>query len=390
MISKKALVASVAAALMLVFLVFSPARADIPSWFWDALINFSTTTNARLDALEADVQTLNITVAQQQVYISLLESYLEVDEITNPAVPVVRVVAANLQVVNGGGATDTVNGLGNLIVGYDESNTLSNAICSDGQYLDPGSCVAQGETWSAIHKTGSHNIVLGTEANYSQFGGIVAGRRNSINRGWASVTGGVNNIASGEYSSVSGGGSNVASGNSASTSGGLSNIVSGDWASISGGQSNDATADYTTVTGGLNNSSIFQYAHVSAGQNNIASGERSAVTGGMNNTASGDISTVTGGLGNLASSSGAAVTGGFDNTASNNYANVSGGRDNTASGEYASVTGGQNNFASTVYSSVGGGFTNIASGAHSTVSGGANRSVTDQYDWRAGSLFETQ
>src|SRR5262244_1312814 len=56
----------------------------------------------------------------------------------------VVITGANLRIVNGLGATDTTNGLGNLIVGYNESRV------------------------GDIH-TGSHNIVLGFQNSFSSF-----------------------------------------------------------------------------------------------------------------------------------------------------------------------------------------------------------------------------
>ena len=80
----------------------------------------------------------------------------------------------NLRIVNGLGTTSTVNGLGNLIVGYNEERVFDNS----------------GNPTPNI-RTGSHNVVVGTEHNFSRFGGIVVGTFNEI---------------SGDYSSVSGGG----------------------------------------------------------------------------------------------------------------------------------------------------------------------------------------
>ena len=89
----------------------------------------------------------------------------------------------NVHVRSGSGATDgSVNGLGNLIVGYDELR---------GSGLDD--------------KTGSHNLVVGPTHNYSSYGGLVAGCRNAVSGIYASVSGGSNNAASNECASVSGG-----------------------------------------------------------------------------------------------------------------------------------------------------------------------------------------
>ena len=120
------------------------------------------------------------------------------------------ITGANLHIVNGTGDTDgLVNGLGNVIVGYNESRA------------DP----------STDDRTGSHMVVVGAENNYSSFGGIVVGERNSTSGTYSSVTGGYKNVASGPFSSVSGGENNTASGNYSSVSGGFNRIATGiyDW-----------------------------------------------------------------------------------------------------------------------------------------------------------------
>jgi len=114
----------------------------------------------------------------------------------------------NVHVRSGSGATDgTINGRGNLIVGYNEDTSPYEA------------------------RTGSHNLVLGDENEYISYGGLVAGYGNTISGPYTSVSGGKNNIASGIMSSVSGGYQNSASGGASSVSGGESRSVSGpsDW-----------------------------------------------------------------------------------------------------------------------------------------------------------------
>jgi hypothetical protein len=70
----------------------------------------------------------------------------------------------NLQIESGSGSTDgAVNGLGNVIIGYNEF---------------PGT------------QTGSHNLVFGHGQAFTSFGGIVAGVNNTISAPWASVLGG--------------------------------------------------------------------------------------------------------------------------------------------------------------------------------------------------------
>ncbi len=100
----------------------------------------------------------------------------------------------NVQITNGKGATEAINGRGNLIVGYNESRGKDS-------------------------RKGSHNIVVGRKNNYTSFGGIVSGYNNSISGKYAIVGGGHNNYASGEYSAITGGGKNSAKGKYTSISG---------------------------------------------------------------------------------------------------------------------------------------------------------------------------
>jgi hypothetical protein len=88
--------------------------------------------------------------------------------------PLMEVAGANLRLVNGTGTTASANGLGNLIVGYNE--------------------IRQGEE---NIRTGSHNVVVGREHNYSRFGGLVVGEFNAITGDFAAVSGGTQNVASG-------------------------------------------------------------------------------------------------------------------------------------------------------------------------------------------------
>ena len=116
-------------------------------------------------------------------------------------------------------STGTVNGLGNLIVGYDE--------------------VSGGD------KTGSHNLLVGPYHSYPSYGGFIAGYSNVASGAYSSVSGGDANVASGEASSVLGGRENLAIGDASSVSGGYDNTASGLSSSVSGGQSNTAIADYS-------------------------------------------------------------------------------------------------------------------------------------------------
>ena len=285
-------------------------------------------------ALQATVAALQETVANLQSDLAAVQanSVLELDGKLVYAVddyghPTARFTGVNVQVVNGVDQT-TLNGLGNLIVGYNEEYVRSSYFCSDGAYDNQSDCETYGAYWAGSFKSGSHNLVVGSGHSYSQHGGVVFGYRNVINGPYATITGGRYNTASGSSSSVSGGYSNEASGN------------------------------YSSVSGGTGNKAIGVYSSVSGGIGNAASGWYSNVSGGNGNKASGD------------------------------YSSVSGGNGNKAIGVYSSVSGGSSNTAAGSRSIVSGGAGNTASGWYSSVSGGYNRSASGDYDWAAGSLSE--
>lgn len=174
----------------------------------------------------------------------------------------VTFTGVNVHVRSGTGTTaGTINGLGNLIVGYDEARTTDS------------------------DKSGSHNLVVGSQHNYTSYGGAVIGYDNQITAEYASVSGGKNNTASGNYSSVSGGGSNTASGNNSSVSGGSSNKALDAHSSVSGGSGNTASAAASTISGGVNNKASGIWSTVSGGQNNEASGGIAVVSGGKSRSA---------------------------------------------------------------------------------------------------------
>lgn len=195
-----------------------------------------------------------------------LDGHLNLDD-SDPQRPSAVFSGLNVQVVNGTGNSDQFNGVGNLLLGYDEAYPAGPdyAICSDGSYLDEETCVANGNVWSDIHKSGSHNLVVGKYHRYSQANGIIAGRFNAVNTSSSSVIGGSGNVASGWVSVIVGGKENTAL---------------GEGSAIGGGYDNLADASYSSVVGGINN---------------IAGGQGAVVTGGSWNTAMGSASAVSGG-----------------------------------------------------------------------------------------------
>lgn len=186
---------------------------------------------SRVDDLMAENQRLASDLADATDFLADLRNvmFLQNDNQGNPAVVFSGV---NLQINNGQGATNTINGLGNLVIGYDEARQDRTVnFCADGQFNTEADCLANNEVFSNVHKSGSHNLIVGPENNYSRTGGLVVGFRNTINATGSSVTGGSSNTASGRRSSVSGGGSNTASGSRSSVSGGFDRTAAGneDW-----------------------------------------------------------------------------------------------------------------------------------------------------------------
>ena len=170
----------------------------------------------------------------------------------------------NVYIRSGSGQTEgEVNGLGNLIIGYNESAS------------------------ETIKRSGSHNLIIGPEHAYASFGGLVAGRENTLSAPHASVLGGRLNTASGLGASVSGGSVNTASRDFASVSGGKNNEAKGISASISGGSSNTAPGEFASVTGGSDNAANGFASSVQGGSGNVATGNYSSISGGKRRDASG-------------------------------------------------------------------------------------------------------
>jgi hypothetical protein len=262
----------------------------IPATSWSK--SDSPEMDARVTELEAQVASLKMKVADLQTQLTTaqtailgleqaasfamaLKDYVTVDlnVINGLKGPHVIFSGVNVHIRDGSGRTDdlpnSTNGLGNLIVGYNEMATFQEG------------------------RGGSHNLVVGPYHTYTSYGGFVAGAGNIVSGPWASVSGGCANTASGDSgSSVSGGAYNTAHGPYSSVSGGSNNTAKHYYSSVSGGSGNIATALYSSVSGGSGNSAgdpvTYQgsYSTVSGGSNNKTTGEYSVVSGGTDLTAS--------------------------------------------------------------------------------------------------------
>ncbi len=213
---------------------------------------------AQLATVQGSISALQAQNAAQQTQLAAVQAnsalalgpYLTVDPTRN----LVLLQGVNLQLVNGLGRTDSRNGLGNLLIGYDAPRDDNTYFCSDASAGVGSDCEATGETWAVSLKGGSHYLVIGDQNNYSQYGGLVTGWRNTSNVGGANVTGGIYSNASAVRGRVSGGYLNTASGINSSVSGGWSNTASGSYASVSGGHGSTAAGYAATVSGGEDHS----------------------------------------------------------------------------------------------------------------------------------------
>jgi hypothetical protein len=163
--------------------------------------------------------------------------------------PTIQFSGVNVQVVNGEGSTDTTNGEGNIVIGYDTHEVEEI-------------------------QTGSHNLVLGNFQEFTSYGGIVGGNDNIVTAPDASVIGGSKNTVSGPLASVTGGERNTASGFMASVSGGGDNSASGEASSIGGGVGNRAEGRASSISGGLES---------------VTTGEASSIFGGSEITATNEL-----------------------------------------------------------------------------------------------------
>jgi hypothetical protein len=171
--------------------------------------------------------------------------------------PTILFSGANVQIVNGAGATQTTDGAGNLVIGYDDE---------------------------PFEQTGSHNLVLGSGQAYTSYGALLAGEGNEASAPYTAVFGAINE-ASGLASSVTGGHGSTASASYSSVTGGSGNAASGEDSSVTGGLSGTASGIFSVVTGGFGNQALGEFASVSGGKANKAEAKLSSIFGGKELTA---------------------------------------------------------------------------------------------------------
>jgi hypothetical protein len=204
---------------------------------------------AGLDALRREVESLKAEIKALRVNTVLdLNGYLTFD--VSNGYPTALFRGINVQIVNGTGNTQTVNGMGNLIIGYNRPSTGS-FICSIGAVDSESECQASGGVWARSHKSGSHNIVGGDFNSYSSWGGLVLGMENALSAPYAAIIAGARNRAGASFASISGGSYNTANGIYSSVSAGFANRASGDFAGVGGGAHRAAPGSQDWAAGAL-------------------------------------------------------------------------------------------------------------------------------------------
>lgn len=176
---------------------------------------YNTISNlqAELNSLNADLATFR----ELKKYVRLVPGNME-----GVRGPNLIFEGVNVHIRNKRSSTTLVDGLGNLIIGYNEIGDEA------GLFYPPPV------------RNGSHNLIVGAGHSYSSAGGFVAGYRNTIGGSFSTVAGGFLNVANGEHSSVSGG---------------LLNVAGGEFSAVCGGMQNDTASFASSITGGSYNES---------------------------------------------------------------------------------------------------------------------------------------
>jgi hypothetical protein len=177
------------------------------------LLNTDSTLLTTLQAAQAQITALQTRIAALESQpaggggggVAGLDKYLTIDlnPINGVNGPNLVFKGVNVHFQSGSGATvDTTTGLGNVIIGYNETDPTVAPV-----------------------RTGAHNLVGGQMNSFSSSGGLVFGVRNAIRGQYAAVLSGERNVASGVTSSVLGGGQNTASGQYSTVIGGQLSIA---------------------------------------------------------------------------------------------------------------------------------------------------------------------
>jgi hypothetical protein len=152
----------------------------VPAWLLAGTLNVP---HEFVNGEIADAEEMNANFAAVKESVDDNDTRIEALEKTVASIDLdgdtLMISGVNVQIVDGTGDTaGAPNGLGNLIIGYNEGTH---------------------------DRSGSHNLVVGTEHSYTSYGGLVAGFGNTVSARSTSVSGGRFNSAVAEFASVGGG-----------------------------------------------------------------------------------------------------------------------------------------------------------------------------------------
>ena len=213
---------------------------------------------AEIVALQKEIAQIQSTNAALQRQVNLIASnpslqigpFVSVDPNPENGVtgPNIVFTGANLHIVNGALGTGKVNGLGNLIIGYDEATTLN-----------PGD------------RSGSHTLVMGEYNTFTShaFGGVVFGTNNRLDSFFTSILGGTNNLGQSTSSVIVGGDSNAVLEDAGNVVvGGDHNACYGFFDVALGGEGNGVDGGASVIVSGHQNT-ILMNSHCILGGDNI-------------------------------------------------------------------------------------------------------------------------
>lgn len=271
-------------------LALASAMACVPVHAQDANAAIAA-MSGQLRALSEQVRQLSaLSTSQQQALADMRKSNAALQSrlacVTSSNATDFYFTGCNVHILNGAGATGTLNSSGNLIIGYNK-NQVSK-------------------------RSGSHNLIIGDLHEYTSYGGIVTGTENTI-----AAPNSV--VMSSTDSSVTGPGG-------AAVIGADRGITEGN-AVLLGGSQNYASvnAGFGVAVGGRQNQVLGGEAVVMAGTLNVASGGSSMACAGSENTSAGAGSVACGGTGNQGIGNSSVAMGGHHVSASGDSSVITGG-----------------------------------------------------------------
>lgn len=194
-----------------------------------ALENANTTRGNQITNLSNAINTINNSNVMQ------LNPYFR--RATVDGLPVVRILGANLQMLNGLPANNGVgNGLGNIIIGHNTkiNNGRADPICTKNLTSNAGGttggistrCATAGGSMARYVRTGSHNLIIGDDHSYVGNQNLIMGEANGANAN-ASFYSGFDNNGAADYSAMMGGRQNTMLSEGATTNAGQGNQSAG-------------------------------------------------------------------------------------------------------------------------------------------------------------------